>query len=146
MDTFFPEWKQSQISLLWCVAASHPSKRHAYLHAHQVDTCQSFCLCFRRLCGQGVAVRVGTAGAQKGVTKEMGQFRGARMENADNPAQSSRLRLRVAPAPLCALSLLCSSTQPLTVHRRPETPPWSSHYIANMQSFLWLKKSNNLKK
>lgn len=98
------------------------------------------------LCGQSVAVRVGRAGAQKGVTKEMGHFRGARMENADNPAQSSRLRLRVAPAPLCALSLLCSSTHPLTVHRRPETPPWSSH-IANMQSFLWLKKkSNNLKK
>lgn len=91
------------------------------------------------LCGQGVAVGVGRGGAQKGVTKEVGRVRGARMENPDNPAQPC-LRLRVAPAPLCALSLLCSSTRPLTVHRRPEMPPWSSHYIANMQSFLWLKK------
>lgn len=119
----------------------HHTPPNAYLHAHPGGHMPKLPPLLPQGCAaRAWAVDVGRAGVQKGVTEELGHFRGARMENPDNPAQSSCLRLRVAPTPLCAHSLLCSSTHSLTIHRHPEMPPWSSHYIANMQSFLWLKK------
>lgn len=144
MDNFSQSGK-SQISLLWCVshitlqrpclASTWPRGTHAK---------KPFCLCSKRDVGPGhgrwkwekVERREGLK------RRDISEARGLRSNMT--PPQSSCLR---AEDPSCP----SPSTVASVLHQRPHLPsttpqkwpPWFSHYIANMQSFLWFKNNNN---
>lgn len=86
---FFPEWKQSQISLLWCVNHISPlqtpclaSNRPRWTHAKK-----RFLLCFKRaVWPEHGEWRWEKVERQKGVTEETGLFRGTGIVNPDGQA------------------------------------------------------------
>ena len=128
---------------------SHPSQRHACLQtgpgglmpkSHSASASRGYVRPRQGWWKWGKVER------RRGVTKEMGRFRGPRMESH---LHASRLRPSLSAAPLSALSFLCftHSTYPPPPRNGPHG---FSHHIANMQSFLWFKKKviisrNNMK-
>lgn len=140
MDNF-SQWKQSQISLLWCMSVSQPSKHHAYLKLAQVDTCQKAIL---------PLLQEGSASWAWGVG--MGKGREERREGLKrwDSSEAERLRIKIThlnphtprlrptPAPLRALLLLCFHTS--TFHHHPEMAVMVSSLYCQYAIFFMVEK------